>query len=71
MTGHKDRRWLWVSSQTAARWLGEPTPVAFQQTAKIEAAWQVNRQVRGADSVWLWVENKNSKVARCTLEGLL
>ena len=61
MTAHKDRRWLWVASQTAAPWLGKSAPVAFQETGPIQAAWQANRQVKGADSVQDRMDKKGSK----------
>ena len=38
---------------------------------KIQAVWQANMQVYGADKVWHQMNRKGTKVARCPVERLM
>jgi transposase InsO family protein len=38
---------------------------------QIQAVWQANMQVYGADKVWHQMNRKGTKVARCTVERLM
>jgi transposase InsO family protein len=38
---------------------------------QIQAVWQANMQVYGADKVWHQMNREGTKVARCTVERLM